>query len=60
MAADAAKIKALGKTGFGLPLGSEEAQAETYLWTLGNGGGYKDASGKWAINSRRTSRPSSG
>ena len=51
VAADAAKIKALGKTGYGLPLGSEEAQAETYLWTLGNGGGYKDASGKWAINS---------
>jgi multiple sugar transport system substrate-binding protein len=51
VAADAAKIKALGKTGYGLPLGSEEAQAETYLWTLGNGGGYKDAAGKWAINS---------
>ena len=51
VAADAARIKALGKTGFGLPLGSEEAQAETYLWTLGNGGGYKDASGKWAIDS---------
>ena len=51
VAADAAKIKALGKTGFGLPLGSEEAQAETYLWALGNGGGYKDAAGKWAINS---------
>ena len=51
IAADAAKIKTLGKTGFGLPLGSEEAQAETYLWTLGNGGGYKDASGKWDINS---------
>jgi multiple sugar transport system substrate-binding protein len=51
VAADAAKIKALGKTGYGLPLGSEEAQAETYLWTLGNGGGYKDASGKWAVNS---------
>lgn len=51
VAADAAKIKALGKIGFGLPLGSEEAQAETYLWTLGNGGGYKDSSGKWAIDS---------
>lgn len=51
VAADAAKIKALGKTGYGLPLGSEEAQAETYLWTLGNGGGYKDASGKWTVNS---------
>jgi multiple sugar transport system substrate-binding protein len=49
--ADAAKIKALGKVGFGLPLGQEEAQAETLLWMLGNGGGFKDDSGKWAINS---------
>jgi multiple sugar transport system substrate-binding protein len=48
--ADAAKIKAAGKIGFGLPLGSEEAQAETLLWTLGNGGGYQ-ADGKYAINS---------
>lgn len=51
VAADAAKIKGIGKTGFGLPLGSEEAQAETYLWFLGNGGGYKDTSGAWAVNS---------
>ncbi len=36
---------------FGLPLGQEEAQAESFLWMLGNGGGYKDAGGKWAINS---------
>jgi multiple sugar transport system substrate-binding protein len=50
VAADAAKIKALGKIGYGLPLGAEEAQAETFLWTLGDGGGYKDASGKWAID----------
>lgn len=51
VAADAALIKAkTGKIGYGLPLGSEEAQAETYLWTLGNGGGYKDAGGKWAVN----------
>jgi multiple sugar transport system substrate-binding protein len=49
--ADAAKIKALGKIGFGLPLGSEEAQAEALLWMLGNGGGYQDSSGKWTINS---------
>jgi multiple sugar transport system substrate-binding protein len=48
---DAAKIKALGKIGFGLPLGSEEAQAEALLWMLGNGGGYQDSSGKWTINS---------
>jgi multiple sugar transport system substrate-binding protein len=49
--ADAAKIKAAGKIGFGLPLGSEEAQAESLLWMLGNGGNYTDASGKWTINS---------
>jgi multiple sugar transport system substrate-binding protein len=49
--ADAAKIKALGKIGFGLPLGSEEAQGESLLWMLGNGGNYQDASGSWAIDS---------
>ena len=49
--ADAAKIKALGKIGFGLPLGPEEAQAEALLWFLGAGGGYQDASGNWTINS---------
>jgi multiple sugar transport system substrate-binding protein len=48
---DAAKIKKLGKIGFGLPLGPEEAQAESLLWFLGDGGGYQDASGKWVINS---------
>lgn len=48
---DAAKIKALGKVGFGLPLGNEEAQAESLLWMLGNGGGYQDSSGKYTINS---------
>lgn len=40
-----------GKIGFGLPLGSEEAQAESLLWFLGNGGGLTDESGKYAINS---------
>jgi multiple sugar transport system substrate-binding protein len=48
---DAGKIEALGKIGYGMPLGPEEAQAETLLWLLGNGGGYQDASGKWVINS---------
>jgi len=48
---DAAAIKAKGDIGFGLPLGSEEAQAEALLWFLGNGGNYQDASGKWAIDS---------
>jgi multiple sugar transport system substrate-binding protein len=48
--ADAAKIKKLGKVGFGLPLGAEEAQAESLLWMLGDGGGYQ-TSGKYTINS---------
>jgi multiple sugar transport system substrate-binding protein len=49
--ADALKIKALGKIGFGLPLGSEEAQGEALLWMLGNGGNYQDANGNWTIDS---------
>jgi multiple sugar transport system substrate-binding protein len=48
---DAAKIKAKGYIGYGMPLGSEEAQAELLLWFLGNGGGYLNASGQYAINS---------
>jgi multiple sugar transport system substrate-binding protein len=49
--ADAAKIKAKGYIGYGMPLGSEEAQAELLLWFLGAGGGYVDSSGKYTINS---------
>ena len=49
--ADSVKIKAAGKIGFGLPLGPEEAQAESLLWFLGNGGGYQDNAGKWVIDS---------
>jgi multiple sugar transport system substrate-binding protein len=48
--ADAAKITKLGKIGFGLPLGAEEAQAESLLWMLGDGGGYQ-TDGKYTINS---------
>ncbi|MBW4021536.1 MAG: extracellular solute-binding protein [Proteobacteria bacterium] len=48
---DAGKIEKLGKIGYGMPLGPEEAQAETLLWFLGNGGGYQTADGKWDINS---------
>ena len=48
---DAGKIAALGKIGYGMPLGPEEAQAETLLWFLGNGGGYQAPDGKWVINS---------
>ncbi|MFC6885553.1 MULTISPECIES: extracellular solute-binding protein [Actinomadura] len=48
--ADAQKIKSKGSTGYGLPLGPEEAQAEFYSWAMNNGGGWVDASGKWTIN----------
>jgi len=48
--ADATKIKAKGETGFGLPLGAEEAQAESLLWMLGAGGGYQ-TDGKYTIDS---------
>ena len=48
--ADAAKITKLGKVGFGLPLGNEEAQAESLRWMLGDGGGYETA-GKYTIDS---------
>jgi multiple sugar transport system substrate-binding protein len=41
--AAAAKIKASGAIGYGMPLGSEEAQAETAIWFYGAGGGYGDA-----------------
>jgi multiple sugar transport system substrate-binding protein len=49
---DAAMIKKkTGNIGYGLPLGSEEAQAESLMWFLGNGGGYQNASGQYDINS---------
>ena len=48
---DAAAIKARGYIGYGMPLGSEEAQAEALLWFLGNGGGYLSPAGKYTINS---------
>lgn len=50
--AAAAKIAAKGHIGYALPLGPEEAQAESYLWMLGNGGGWQDSSGKYAIDSK--------
>lgn len=41
--ADAKKIKELGGVdGYGMPLGNEEAQAETAIWFFGNGGSYGD------------------
>ncbi|WP_037606008.1 extracellular solute-binding protein [Streptacidiphilus rugosus] len=48
----ATRMKAAGVSiPLGLPLGSEEAQAESFMWEMNNGGGYVDASGKWVINS---------
>ncbi|MEU8510843.1 extracellular solute-binding protein [Kitasatospora sp. NPDC048722] len=35
----------------GVPLGKEEAQGESFIWMLGNHGGYQDAGGKYTINS---------
>ena len=40
--ADAKKLKDAGVTAYGMPLGSEEAQAETAIWFYGAGGGYGD------------------
>jgi multiple sugar transport system substrate-binding protein len=49
---DAAKITKLGNgvIGYGMPLGPEEAQAESYMWMLGAGGGYQ-TNGAYTVNS---------
>ncbi|WP_408607454.1 extracellular solute-binding protein [Kitasatospora mediocidica] len=54
VAADAALIKAKvpGVTPYALPLGPEEAQGESMIWELGNGGGPTDSSGQYALNSQ--------
>ncbi|MFH8386671.1 extracellular solute-binding protein [Kitasatospora sp. NPDC018058] len=36
----------------GVPLGKEEAQGESFIWMLENGGGYQDAKGKYTIDSQ--------
>jgi multiple sugar transport system substrate-binding protein len=46
----ARKAKDKGYTGYGLPLGSEEAQAEFSLFMWGNGGDWKQGD-KWTVNS---------
>ncbi|MFI0983324.1 ABC transporter substrate-binding protein [Streptomyces sp. NPDC021093] len=52
LAADAKKLKADGvKYPFALPLGPEEAQAETMNWMLSSGSGYTDEIGTYTINS---------
>jgi multiple sugar transport system substrate-binding protein len=50
--ADAQKLKHAGvPTPACIPLGNEEAQAETLIWELGNRGGFVDSKGSWALNS---------
>ncbi|WP_217211202.1 ABC transporter substrate-binding protein [Streptomyces sp. AC550_RSS872] len=53
LAADAEALKAEGvKYPYALPLGAEEAQAETMQWLLSGGGGYTDAElGTYSIDS---------
>lgn len=49
--AAAKKLQANGvKIPFGLPLGPEEAPAETMMWFLSGGGGYTDANGGYTIS----------
>ncbi|MFD0383650.1 extracellular solute-binding protein [Streptomyces stramineus] len=50
--AAAAKLKGIGvPMPFGLPLGPEEAPAETMLWMLSGGSGYTDSTGSYSIDS---------
>lgn len=46
----AEKIKKAGSIPYGLPLGPEEAQAEFFLWSMNNNGGWVDQSNKFVIN----------
>lgn len=52
LAADAAALEAKGvKFPYALPLGPEEAQAETMQWLLSGGAGYLDGFGSYDIDS---------
>ncbi|MBY8878876.1 extracellular solute-binding protein [Actinacidiphila acidipaludis] len=49
---DAKLLKANGvKDPYGLPLGTEEAQAESLLWMLGDDGGFTDSVGSYTFDS---------
>ncbi|MDO0927144.1 extracellular solute-binding protein [Streptomyces sp. TG1A-8] len=57
LAADAAALKAEGVPyPYALPLGPEEAQAETMQWLLGGGGDYTDDIGSYTIDSDQNVR----
>ena len=52
LASDAKALKAHGvKYPYALPLGPEEAQAETMQWLLSGGGGYTDTVGTYGLDS---------
>ncbi|MFI0241605.1 ABC transporter substrate-binding protein [Streptomyces sp. NPDC016845] len=52
--ADAKALKADGvKIPYALPLGREEAQAETMIWMLSGGDGYTDDVGSYTIDSKQ-------
>ncbi|WUB41566.1 extracellular solute-binding protein [Streptomyces sp. NBC_00588] len=54
LADDARALKAQGvKYPYALPLGPEEAQAETMQWLLSGGGGYTDDVGTYGIDSAK-------
>ncbi|MER5468007.1 extracellular solute-binding protein [Streptomyces sp. NPDC002935] len=57
LAADAGALKAKGvKFPYALPLGPEEAQAETMQWLLSGGNGYTDDLGTYSIDSPQNVR----
>ncbi|MEV0225772.1 extracellular solute-binding protein [Streptomyces sp. NPDC050704] len=54
LAADAKALKSAGvKYPYALPLGREEAQAETMMWLLSGGDGYTDGVGSYHIDSEQ-------
>ncbi|MFJ9807981.1 extracellular solute-binding protein [Streptomyces sp. NPDC101158] len=57
LAAAAEKLRKKGVAyPFALPLGPEEAQAETLMWLLSGGGGYTDDTGRYRIDSEANIR----
>ncbi|MFG3347201.1 ABC transporter substrate-binding protein [Streptomyces sp. NPDC048018] len=57
LAAAAGKLRKKGVAyPFALPLGPEEAQAETLMWLLSGGGGYTDDTGHYRIDSEANIR----
>lgn len=51
-AAEKIKAKVPGVVPYALPLGPEEAQGESMIWELGNGGGHTDKGGAYTVNSQ--------